>query len=168
MTSGWLDAMDYKLSVILKAIEECKDTWFIFADCDVQFFRPFIDDIERELQDVDLVCQEDKGSLCAGFFACKSNNKTKQLFITIKNNFKRLVNDQVALNAYKDIISYKLLCNKKYFTIGNVFNNLDGTSNWDNQTEIIPPKEIMVHHANYVKGTENKLKLLTMIKEKMQ
>jgi hypothetical protein len=168
MTTGWLDAMEYKLDVILNAIEECKDDWFIFADCDVQFLHPFIEDITNELKDNDIVCQEDKGSLCAGFFACKSNERTALLFKKIKSDFRYLVNDQAALNTYKQMVKYKLLCNKKYYTIGNVFTNVDGTSNWDNQTDIIPPKEILVHHANYVKGTKNKVKLLSLIKNATQ
>lgn len=164
MSQGWLESMDFKLDVILTAIEENKDSWFIFADCDIQFLNRFINDLQEQLENTDLVCQEDCGSLCAGFFACKSNTRTKLLFQTIKNTFKYLVNDQVALNEHKKIVSYKLLDNKKYFTIGNCFNNADGTHNWDNETNIVPPKEALVHHANYVKGVDNKIKLLNMIK----
>jgi len=165
MTRGWLESMDFKLNVILTAIEETFNDWFIFADCDVQFLNKFVDDLKEQLTDVDLICQEDCGSLCAGFFACKSNLKTKQLFQTIKNTFYSLVNDQVALNEHKNLVKYKLLDNKKYFTIGNFFNNKDGTHNWDNTTNITPSKEILVHHANYVKGVNNKIKLLKMIKQ---
>jgi hypothetical protein len=164
MTQGWLDSMDFKLDVILTAIEETFNSWFIFADCDIQFLKPFVTDLQEQLTDVDIVCQEDCGSLCAGFFACKSNNDTKKLFQTIKSTFRYLVNDQVALNEHRNLVKYKLLDNKKYFTIGNFFNNKDGTHNWDNVTDIVPPKEILVHHANYVKGVANKLQLIKMIK----
>jgi molybdopterin-guanine dinucleotide biosynthesis protein A len=164
MTQGWLDSMDFKLDVILTAIEETFNDWFIFADCDIQFFKPFVADLQDQLTDADIVCQEDCGSLCAGFFACKSNNDTKKLFQTIKSTFRYLVNDQVALNEHKNLVKYKLLDNKKYFTIGNFFNNKDGTHNWDNVTNIVPPKEILVHHANYVKGVTSKLQLIKMIK----
>ena len=164
MSHGWLDSMEIKLDVILSAIKENKDSWFIFSDCDVQFFKPFVDNIKAELEEVDLVCQNDCESLCAGFFACKSNERTYKLFRTIKNNFRNLVNDQVALNEFKHLINYKLLDRQKYFTIGNIFNNTDGTHIWDNKTEIEAPKNILIHHANYVKGTENKIKLLNLIK----
>lgn len=165
MTHGWLDSMEYKLNLILDAIDENKDGWFIFADCDVQFFKPFIKDLENILQNADIACQEDRGSLCAGFFACQSNIKTLNLFKTIKSNFRHLVNDQVALNELHHLATSKMLDNKKYFTIGNVFNNLNGTFNWDNYTNITPPKEMIMHHANYVVGVENKQKLLSMIKQ---
>jgi len=163
MSQGWLDSMDIKLDVILTAIKENK--WFIFADCDIQFLNPFIDDLEEELRDNDIVCQNDCESLCAGFFACKSNERTIALFKTIKGNFRHLVNDQVALNEFKSLVKYKLLDKQKYFTIGNVFNNLDGTHNWDNNTPISVPEDILVHHANYVKGVDNKVKLLKYVKE---
>jgi hypothetical protein len=165
MTQGWNDSMDYKLDVILSALEENRDSWFIFADCDIQFFKPFLKDLKKEIQNHDIVCQEDCGSLCAGFFACKSNFKTQQLFSTIKQTFRVLVNDQVALNEYRHMVEYKLLDNKKYFTIGNVFTNNQNNHDWDNTTNIIPPKEIFVHHANYVRGVDNKVKLLKMIRQ---
>lgn len=164
MSQGWLDAMDIKLDIILTAIKENKNEWFIFADCDIQFLRPFLDDIQKELQGVDIACQNDCNSLCAGFFACKSNERTLNLFEMIKREFRYMVNDQVALNAFKNLVDYKLLDKQKYFTIGNSFNNIDGTHNWDNTTQIDVPDTILIHHANYVKGTDNKLKLLKLVK----
>jgi hypothetical protein len=164
MSRGWLEAMDIKLDVILTAINENKSGWFIFADCDVQFLRPFINDLYRELKDVDIVCQNDCNSLCAGFFACKSNDKTLNLFKSIKRDFRHMVNDQVALNDFKHLVNYKLLDKQKYFTIGNIFNNIDGTHNWDNKATIEVPDSVLIHHANYVKGTDNKLKLLEQVK----
>ena len=164
MSQGWLDAMDIKLDVILGAIEDNKDSVFIFADCDIQFFKPFTHLVEKELEDCDIVCQEDRGSMCAGFFGCRSNNKTKELFENIKLNFRHMVNDQVALNHYKDSISYKLLDRDLFYTTGNHFNNPNGTYIWDNTTNIIPPQNIVLHHANYVVGVDNKLKLMEMIR----
>jgi len=117
MTHGWLDSMDYKLNLILDALNENKDSWFIFSDCDVQFFKPFLNDLEETLNNYDIVCQEDRQSMCAGFFASKSNPKTLKLFESIKKNFRQLVNDQVALNEFNNLVSYKLLDNKKYYTI---------------------------------------------------
>lgn len=162
MSSGWLESMDIKLDVILAALNETER--FIFADCDIQFFKPFISQVVESLNDYDIACQEDRGSLCAGFFGCKSNDKTKELFTTIKSKFKEMVNDQVALNNLKNIVSSTLLNKEQFYTIGNFFENKNGTFVWDNETNIIPPSNILMHHANYVVGVENKLKLLNMIK----
>jgi hypothetical protein len=164
MSHGWLDAMDIKLDVILGAIEDNKDSIFIFADCDIQFFKPFKHLIVKELENNDIVCQEDRGSMCAGFFGCRSNYKTKKLFEDIKANFRNMVNDQVALNHYKECVKYKLLDRDLFYTIGNHFSNPNGTYIWDNKTNIIPPSNIVLHHANYVVGVDNKLKLMEMIR----
>ena len=87
-----------------------------------------------------------------------------KLFTEIYNNFRQMVNDQVALNHFKDMVSYKFLDKEKYYTIGNFFNNTDGTHKWDGVTDIIPPKEIKIHHANYVVGVEDKIKLIKLIR----
>jgi len=168
MSPGWLDTMNYKISVILAAIEENWGDWFIFSDCDVQFFSPFLEDITNQIKDKDIVCQEDRGSLCAGFFACKANEKTKTLWEKIRLNFRTLVNDQAALNYFRPYLNSGLLNKEKYFTVGNFFENPNGTFVWDNYTNIIPPKNILLHHANYVEGTKNKLALLKMIKNNLK
>jgi hypothetical protein len=161
MSRGWLDAMDIKLDVILKALDETDE--FIFADCDIQFLKPFVHIVQKELLDCDIVCQEDRGSLCAGFFGCKSNERSKLLFTSIKEQFRSMVNDQVALNNLSHLLKYKILDKNQFFTVGNFFENNNGTYVWDNVTNIIPPKDIVLHHANYVVGVENKIKLLKMI-----
>ena len=74
-----------------------------------------------------------------------------------------MVNDQVALNRLKDMVDYKLLDKEKYYTIGNFYNNPDGTHVWDGVTDILPPREIKIHHANYVVGVKDKIKLIKLI-----
>jgi hypothetical protein len=166
MSPGFLDTMDIKIDLILQALAESDK--FIFADCDVQFFKPFIKDIETQLNEYDLVAQEDRGSICAGFFGCNSNIKTVNLFKEIKSNFRYMVNDQEALNRLKHKVKYKLLDKEQYYTIGNFFKNSNGTFVWDNITNIIPPRNILIHHANYVIGTSNKIKLLDMVKSNIK
>ncbi len=165
MEAGWLESMKYKLQVILQAIEENKNDYFIFADTDIVFYKPFVEDLLQEIKDCDIACQEDCGSLCAGFFIARGNKENKKLFTHIYNNFTQMVNDQVALNHFKDMVRYKLLDTNKYYTIGNFFNNKDGTHKWDGVTNIIPPKEIKIHHANYVVGVADKIKLIDLIRK---
>ena len=75
-----------------------------------------------------------------------------------------MVNDQVALNRLKDMVDYKFLDKEKYYTIGNFYDNPDGTHVWDGVTSIMPPKNMKLHHANYVVGVEDKIKLIKLIK----
>lgn len=165
MEAGWLESMKYKLQVILQAIDENKDDYFIFADTDIIFYQPFIEDLLEEVKGYDIACQEDCNSLCAGFFIARGNDANKKLFTEIYNNFTQMVNDQVALNQFKDMVKYKLLNKKKYYTIGNFFDNNDGTHRWDGVSNIIPPKEMKMHHANYVVGVSDKVKLINLIKK---
>ena len=171
MEPGWLEAMYFKILVVLKAIEECEGGWFIFADCDINFYKPFLKDLEHEIKNKDIVCQQDRGTLCAGFFACKANKKTKALWSQIKSTFRSFPGsgDQTALNYFKDQVDYGFLDKEKYYSVGNFpegTNNL--TTVWDNKTNIVPPRNILLHHANYVVGTENKIALLEMIRKNIQ
>lgn len=164
MEQGWLESMKYKLQVILQAIEENKDDYFIFSDVDIYYYDRFLDDLVESVRDYDIACQEDCGTLCAGFFIAKSNDSVKSLFEKVYKTFTTLVNDQVALNHHKDMVNFKLLDKEKYFTIGNFFNNDDGTHIWDNSSNIIPPANMLIHHGNYVQGVDNKINLMQMVK----
>lgn len=165
MEQGWLEAMNFKLDVILSAFDDTSEDWFIFSDCDVQFFTPFLNDLSKYLENgVELACQDDCNTLCAGFFVCRKTNKTQNLFKNVKANFKHMGNDQAALNNFKYDVKYRLLDKNLYYTIGNFFNNSDGTNNWDGASNVFVPDNIYIHHANYVKGVEQKIKLMDKIK----
>lgn len=73
-------------------------------------------------------------------------------------------NDQVALNNFKGSVNYKLLNKNLYYTIGNFFMNKDGTNNWDGISDVYLPNGIYIHHANYVKGVDQKIALMDKIK----
>ena len=50
MEQGWLESMKYKLQVILQAIEENRNEYFIFSDVDIYYYDKFIPDlINRDL-----------------------------------------------------------------------------------------------------------------------
>ena len=165
MEQGWLEAMNFKLDVILSAFDNTSEDWFIFSDCDVQFFTPFLNDLSTYLENgVELACQDDCNTLCAGFFVCRKTNNTYNLFKNVKANFKHMGNDQAALNNFKYDVKYRLLDKNLYYTIGNFFNNSDGTNNWDGASDVFVPDNIYIHHANYVKGVEQKIKLMDKIK----
>jgi hypothetical protein len=48
----------------------------------------------------------------------------------------------------------------QFFTFGSFYQHWDET-----KTDFSLPKGIVMHHANWVKGIENKLKLLTLVRE---
>ena len=105
MESGWLDTMHHKIDLILDGIRENPGQVFVHSDVDVQFFRPTIPLISRLMQGKDFLVQRDTpwGMVCAGFFACRANEKTERLWIDIKANLGKIdkkLSDQDLLNHY--------------------------------------------------------------------
>jgi hypothetical protein len=164
---GFHITMRRKVEMIIQAIKETMGSWFVYSDVDIQFFAPIKKDLFQRLADVDIVIQKDspKGVLCAGFFACKSNKWTLALFqeilsIMLKNpNF----HDQKVLNFIlhrsKNKIHWKTLP-PIYFGGGT----LTGTG-WKPGNSLPVPKEIKMHHANWTRGTKNKIAQLKYVKD---
>lgn len=154
---GFCDTTKDKIKVILRAIDENKNGYFIYSDCDVQFLKPLQDDIfTYDMTDVDIYAQSDQNTICTGFMLCKSSEKLKSFFELVHDKCSLFANDQYCLNSFKTNINYKLLPVEKYFTVGNYIGLWDGRN-------ISAPGEAIVHHANFTIGTENKKKLLDMI-----
>ena len=61
-------SMDDKIVLLKRAIEENYGKWFIYADCDIQFFGNIINDINNYInlgvsENIDMFCQEDCNSI---------------------------------------------------------------------------------------------------------
>jgi len=162
MEEGWNKTMRKKVEYVLESIEETFGGWFIHADCDIQFFADILPDMEPRIAKYDLVAQSDSGTLCAGFFACRSNERMRVVFQEVLKIMDRVGNDQLALNALKGNFSHQLLP-YSYFTIGNV----NGGKVWDGDTKFMPPKKTFMHHANYVVGPQKKLELMDVVAKKV-
>lgn len=167
---GWFKTMTKKVEYHIQSCQENFGKTFIYSDCDVQFLQPFISVAENELQDYDLACQNDvypygnRKTYCAGFFICKSNDKTLSFFEKILADMKLRgeaphYNDQAALNENLSMVKHKTLSNK-FYTISQTTNKL-----WDENYDVEVPKDIIVHHANWTHGISNKIKLLDFVKE---
>lgn len=157
-SKGWAEFCYKKTELFLKACEENKNEYFVFSDVDIQFFNEELaDTLIKEIEDYDLACQYDgRGLYCSGFFVCKSNKKTINMFNTI--NKKYIHDDQKSLNKYINLCNAKFL-SSRFYTVGQTINEP-----WTNQTFLIP-KDILVHHANWTVGIDNKIKLLEKVKE---
>lgn len=165
MSDGWCETMMNKVDYILKSINETWGDVFIHADCDIQFFGPIKEDIIKQLADFDMVAQNDGEEMCCGFFACRSNNKTKTLFENVKKEINDKYNDQQATNKLaKNFVSYSFL-DEKYYSIYRMTNK----KVWDISMEIKNlPKNILVHHANWTVGIDNKIELMNIVKKVLE
>ena len=140
-----------------------------------QFFKPFVKCMIEELEDYDIACQNDvfpygdRNTYCAGLFICNANENSLNFFKTIYDSmikvhkYDKSYNDQTALNGYLHNIKHKLL-SSKFYTIAQTTGCL-----WNNKIDINDiPSDILLHHANWTHGIENKIKLLEFIKSKQK
>jgi hypothetical protein len=170
---GWMKTMNRKVDYVIRSIQETWGSWFIHSDCDVQFFPENGDlmaDIETHLNEKDIVGMDDI-MMCAGFFACRSNDKTLKLWSMVQDNLSRFANDQIALNHFlpQTGVSFGLFPRFRYY---NYMHHHTTHAVWNGQQPItLSPTErkcVLVHHANYTVGVENKVKMLQLIKEQVK
>lgn len=164
-TEGFNTTTKDKINILLDAVHDNWNDWFIFSDSDVQFFKDFYNDIVlRKKEDVDIIAQQDfGGTVCTGFFMAKGNERTEALFKKVYDTSDSF-NDQMALNSIKNnFINWDLLPLDRYFSIWKL-NNGDL---WRGEKHFNVPKSIFVHHANYTIGIENKIELLEFVKNSL-
>jgi len=95
----FIDAMKHKYTLLYQAAEENQNKPFVYSDCDVQFFKPFIEELIFKFNDADydLLCQEDRKSICAGFFITKGTDKFKHFLDITRSDMQDFrLNDQVS------------------------------------------------------------------------
>jgi hypothetical protein len=140
--------------------EENKGDIVLFSDVDVQFFGPTKEVLIKELGDYDIKMQDDGfNNGCSGFFIFKANDHVINMFKSMLINFDKYKEDQIALNSNREMVKWGYLSDK-FFTI---FHTLDKA--WNGKSDIIVPKGILIHHANWCLY-KNKISLLELVKQK--
>lgn len=182
-TEGWKDTMRDKSTCFIEKLQECaNDEIFMFIDPDIQFFKDFYEDIVTVMQDLDIAWQNDViGGVNTGFFAVKNNKQTRAFFKTILGNLDsaNFSQEQVLANhLLQNISMYPTIAvkwgflPKEYWTYGWVAATPDPTTGYyrggwkPGALDFDIPKDIVIHHANWTAGIENKLNLLDIVKEK--
>lgn len=156
-SDGWKESMRQKIEIYDKAINT-DDEFFIWSDVDIEFYSPFIKECIKELGDYDIAFQEGVGrEYCAGFFICKINKKTKSFFKLLKEKYDLYACDQEAINKNIQRLNAKFLSDR--------FLNISFQHrHWSGQDFTISHQLIMFH-ANYTVGLQNKITLLDRIKK---
>jgi hypothetical protein len=179
MQNGWLSTMKHKVRLHIDACKKTEDEFFIYSDCDVLFLnKDLVPCILSELGDDDIACQNDiaiynnRATCCAGFFISRTNEKTVRLWESVLEKMNLLPEDtteqdQSLLNYFldKQNINYRTL-SPRFFTLARHKKEL-----WDQKTNNFDfniPEDIMVYHANWTHGIDNKIALLNYVKSKKE
>jgi hypothetical protein len=132
----------------------------VVSGCDLRFYKDIILDIEKALQNCDLVGLNDiHGPVCGELLAFVASEKIVALYEWIVANDRQYGNEQWTLNA--GLRALGLNCQMMpgtYWTAG-----MQGTGVWQKGDHVAPPKDICLHHANFTIGAENKMALLDAV-----
>ncbi len=173
MKSGWVETMLFKVSMILEAIEENWGNVFVYADIDIQFFKPFKEHVLTLIKNKDMLIQRNRptGEVCAGFIVCKANKRTLDLWQEVKkriivNNFKKsdqpMLNEIILNPVYKGVV-WDYLPNE-YFGAGTLV-GVGLKYQWNPGDDLEIPKNIIIHHANFTKNVKNKIEQFKLIRK---
>jgi len=158
MTEGWTSTMRKKVEYIIQSLKETPENeWFVHSDCDIVLFDGWTDILEKYKDDVDMMIQNDHTTLCAGFFFCRSNSRTKELWKLVYENLDKFEHDQVAMNFYlTKVQGFKAaILPNSYFTYGYYKKGV-----WNGEKFTIPDIEnLKMFHANWTAGVKNKIEL---------
>ena len=165
--SGWHELIRQKVDRVLDILGH-ETHPFVWADADVDWFRPAVDDVLKCLGDHDIVFQCDWWGdrvPCQGLFVARPNERVVRFFEDIRDGLTARNDDQ---QLTRELLSgpYPLkwdLLPTRYWTRG-----AHTGSRWKPGLEVNPPTDIVAHHANWVVGSDNKLSLLRAVREKVR
>lgn len=165
MTDGWNSTMRKKVQYIIDALSNTKeDEWFVHADCDIVLFPEWKQVlIQYEKSNLDMMIQNDYASLCAGFFFCKNNSKTRTLWDNVIKTLNQFEHDQYAMNHWiKHTPDVKVgILPDSYFTYG-----LFGKGTWDGQDFKVPNiSDLKMFHGNWTVGVNRKIEIIKKVIE---
>ena len=164
--SGWRETQYHKVKSWIKAINENIGEIIICSDVDVQFFGKSYKYINDSISENDIIFQsnDEKNQICSGFFACKCSYKVKSFFEKVAEKLKLIMHESGGGEQYvireliqQDEANLKIdvFDRKKIWNPGKRYDDLN---------EINPPKEVIVHHANWIPGIEPKKLQLEYVK----
>lgn len=174
MSAGWTDTTLRKVELIIRAVEENWGDIFIFSDVDIQFFAPIQDIILELMEGKDIIMQRNnpEGVLCTGFFACRANEKTLQLWKDVKKAMQKNKSnsDQITFNQ---CIKKKRVKNPYGLTWDYLPAIFFGAGTlaaypgylWKPGRKLELPEGIVMHHANWTRGVKNKIAQLKYVKK---
>lgn len=162
--AGWLEAVTAKAAAMHHAAVDTPDGEIaLFSDVDVQFFGPVADDLQRCLGGWDVAFQDDgPAGHCTGFYVFRSSYLVRELFRQVMRDMSTGAHrhDQDRTNALLAPIGLRYTkLPARYWSYGQQRRGL-----WAPGKPLGLPENLLVHHANWVMGINNKVKLLEAVR----
>ena len=177
LEDSWTKSVMFKTQTIIDVITENWGEVFVFSDVDIQFFKPVKDILLRCIEGYDIVCQRDdpNGYLCCGFWVARANRRVLKLFKIVYECEKVEKREQLAFNRHlrmsrRSKLAYFLKNGVRpcrYAYLPDIFfggGTLTGR-HWTEGTPLSVPQGIVMHHANYVVGVEQKTAQLQYVRD---
>lgn len=167
ISSGWKDQVKDKLSQIIDLVESYEaGELFVVSDVDVQFFGSIAKPIEELMLGKEICFQRDEPhgtkQHCTGFYAAKKSFVLLKMLKKAVEMIERVGYEQKAVNHALRLSELRSgFLDTRFYTHGLY------QGEWDGCFQIIVPETILVHHANWTRGIQNKIKLLDTVKKIM-
>jgi hypothetical protein len=150
--------------IVLEAVEANWGDSFVYSDVDIQFFAPVEDRLLAALGDHDLVAQRDdpKGTFCAGFYIARANAVVRDLFQELGALLRAnpTMTEQPLLN---EIVCRRGL-NVGYLPVEFFGGGSLTGKQWQPGDLLDAPAGVVMHHANFTMGIENKVAQLRYVR----
>lgn len=168
LSDGWKNTMYGKIKLISDCLNKCSDGDFIcYMDCDIQFFNNIFAGLSlSEIIPGTIACQMDNMSYaCAGFIFMPVCAATTEF---INKWYHTLHKDDAKCD--QKVFNQMLLapnCNIKLIPLGPEFYSVWRDTNkqlWNNHA-LNPPENIIMHHATYIMGVDDKIRLLASVRD---
>jgi hypothetical protein len=188
-SADWSLATRNKIIFLINEIKLFNCDILVFSDIDVQFFSSIkeyvIDSFNRTSNSsppLDIIFQNDcpfslGKQICTGFFALKPSDKVLKFWNCVLENMQdnKHLDDQdvtqLLLQSWVDVGLSVDVFNHRVFTYGHTL-DLDtppvGGLPWNPLKDVSVPEDIVVHHANWTVGIENKILLLDKVRENLK
>ncbi len=176
MEASWCQAIIFKVKTILRAIEQNRGDVFVYSDVDIQFFQPTQKVLLEQMGEFDIICQRDDpyGYLCAGFWMARANKRVLKLWENVFNSLHAIQDDQKLMNQFlrtgrKKKIVYALRnltgwCRYAYLPDTFYGGGTITGQHWKPGMDLPVPEGIIMHHANYVEGIDQKIAQMEYVK----
>ena len=165
-----------KAVCILEMAEQLDDgEVFIYCDGDVKLFGLTPEMVLRDLGDADIAAHADRSGppgdlICVGFFIIKCSPLIREfLFKWVSLTKERKLNDQFVFNSIShEMATLKILPREKYWNLGQAGLYYGGDRSELRLISDSAPSGIVMFHANFAIGPQDKIDLLEAIGNKLK